>query len=77
MIWPAEPAASSFFRAEIFERPFATMRAHRMAFMDALILNLAERTPEVASFITWNARHFKGKSSLRVLTPEEYVVRAA
>ena len=48
-----------------------------MAFMDALILNLAERTPDVDAFITWNARHFKGKSSLRVLTPEEYVTRVS
>ena len=78
LIWPidpSDPTASSFFRAEIFERPFAKMRAQRMAFMDSLVLNLAERTPDVDYFITWNARHFKGKSSLRVLTPEEYVSR--
>jgi hypothetical protein len=80
VIWPidpAEPAVSSFFRAEIFERPFAKMRAQRMAFMDSLILNLAERTPDVDHFITWNAKHFKGKSPLSVLTPEEYVNRTS
>ena len=79
VIWPVDPSdpvASSFFRAEIFERPLAKMRAHRMAFMDSLVLNLAERSPDVDYFITWNARHFKGKSSLRVLTPEEYINRA-
>lgn len=43
------------------------------AFLDALILNLAERTPDVEGFITWNARHFKKKSSLKVLTPQEYL----
>ena len=53
------------------------MRAQRMAFMDSLVLNLAERTPDVDYFITWNARHFKGKSSLQVLTPEEYVNRSS
>lgn len=79
VIWPldpVDPAASAFFHAEIFERPFARMRAHRMAFMDALILNLAERTPNVEAFVTWNARHFKSKSTLHVYTPEEYVNRA-
>jgi hypothetical protein len=78
VIWPVDPSdptASSFFRAEIFERPFAKMRAQRMAFIDSLILNLAERTPDVDHFVTWNARHFKSKSSLRVLTPEEYAYR--
>ena len=41
--------------------------------MDALILGLAECAPEADAFITWNARHFKGKSSLKVLTPQEYL----
>ena len=78
VIWPAEldaPTASSFFRAEIFERPFAKMRTQRMAFLDSLILNLAERTPDVAYLITWNAKHFKDKSHLSVLTPEEYLAQ--
>ena len=30
---------------------------YRMAFMDALVLSLAERTPGVEQFVTWNARH--------------------
>ena len=76
VIWPVDPqeAAASFsFRAEIFERPFERMLAHRAAFLDALILGLAERAPDAEAFITWNARHFKGKSSLKVLTPQEYL----
>lgn len=80
VIWPVDPsdlAASAFFRAEIFERPFAKMREQRMAFMDSLILNLAERTPDIEYFITWNAKHFKDKSSLQVLTPEEYMSRVS
>jgi hypothetical protein len=80
VIWPMGPdeqdSAAASFRAEIFDRPFAKMRARRMAFMDALVLNLAERTPEVHLFVTWNARHFKDKSSLAVLTPEEYSKQA-
>jgi predicted nucleic-acid-binding protein len=76
IIWPVDPqdAAASFsFRAEIFERPFERMLAHRAAFMDALILGLAERAPEAEAFVTWNARHFKSKSALKVLTPQEYL----
>lgn len=67
-----QPGAISF-RAEIFDRPYARMKMHRMAFMDALVLNLAERTPGVEQFVTWNARHFKEKSTLTTLTPEEYL----
>jgi hypothetical protein len=76
IIWPVDPqdtTASFSFRAEIFERPFERMLTHRAAFMDALILGLAERAPEVEAFVTWNARHFKGKSALKVLTPQEYL----
>lgn len=76
VIWPVDPqeATASFsFRTEIFERPFERMLAHRAAFMHALILGLAERAPDAEAFITWNARHFKGKSSLKVLTPQEYL----
>lgn len=76
VIWPAETETSSaafFFRAEIYERPFAKMRVHRMAFMDSLVLGLAERSPGVKQVVTWNARHFRGKSTLSVLTPEEYL----
>ena len=81
VIWPVGPEeqtpAAVFFRAEIVDRPFAKMRAQRMAFMDALVLNLAERTPNVQHFVTWNARHFKGKSPLTVLTPEDYLRQVA
>ena len=40
-----------------------------MAFLDALIIGLAERTPDVKAFVTWNARHFRDKTLLTVLTP--------
>ena len=78
VIWPVDPdetEASLSFRAEIYERPFERMRVHRAAFMDALILNLAERTPNAECLVTWNARHFKEKSSLPVFTPQENLDR--
>ena len=77
VIWPIdqqETSAQFSFRTEIYERPFERMMTHRSGFVDSLILNLAERSPKAEVFITWNARHFKDKSTLKVLTPEEYLV---
>ncbi len=76
VIWPESTRnqdAEAFFRSEMFDRPFLKFRKQRMAFMDALILDLAERMPNAEYFVTWNARHFKQKTSLHVLTPSEYL----
>ncbi len=78
VIWPettADEDAESFFRDQIFDRPYAEFRTHRMAFMDALIIDLAERTPDIKYFVTWNARHFRSKTSLSVATPSEYLAQ--
>lgn len=79
VVWPFkpdDPLSFAGFRDEMFTRPFARMRAVRMPFVDAMILNLAERTPGISHFVTWNARHFQGKSTLAVLTPETYLTQA-
>lgn len=68
-----DQTADSFYRSEIFERAFAKMSREKMAYKDALILDLAERTPNVRQFVTWNAKHFKAKSTLTVITPAEYL----
>lgn len=47
----------------------------KMALSDALILQCAEATPRVDTFITWNTRHFTGKTRLKVLTPEEFLTQ--
>ncbi len=76
VIWPAQPdtpLSTATFRDEIFTRPFARMRAVNMPFMDSLILNLAERTPQAVCFVSWNARHFRDKSTLPVFTPAQYL----
>ena len=70
-----DPTATVNFKQEIFDQPYAKMRSHRMAFMDALAINLAEQTPGVTSFVTSNARHFKNKSTLQVFTPSEYLAQ--
>jgi len=47
--------------------------ARRMHFSDALILEIAE-SYSLSTFITWNKRHFEDKTTMRVLTPEEYLI---
>ena len=78
VIWDVdskEQVVPENWREIIYERPFQKMQSVRMAFMDALILSSAERAPDVECFVTWNAKHFKGKTSLTVLTPDEYLAR--
>lgn len=65
--------ADSFYRQEIFERAIAKISKEKMSYMDALALDLAERVPNVEYFVTWNAKHFKNKSTLVVVTPAEYL----
>jgi hypothetical protein len=74
VLWPKTNAmkAADFLTQRIVARSVAKMM-NRMAFLDALILCVAEEHPEVDTFITWNARHFKGKTSLLVQTPREYL----
>jgi hypothetical protein len=63
VLWPnpGTLGAQGFMFQEIYERPLARMQA------------LAERTPDVRVFVTWNARHFAGKTRLPVLTPAQYL----
>lgn len=75
VLWPesGDQTAEAFFQDEMYSRPFAKMQAQRMAFLDALVIGLAERAPDTESFITWNAKHFRGKTPLPVLTPPEFL----
>lgn len=78
VIWMADAGKKTeitSFQEELMDRPFQKMLTQHMAYMDALVLSLAERAPEVEYFVTWNAKHFKGKTKLSVLTPEEYLAR--
>ena len=78
IIWMADAEKRTqitSFHEELMDRPFQKMLTQRMSYVDALVLSLAERTPEVEHFITWNAKHFKGKTKLSVLTPEEFLAK--
>jgi hypothetical protein len=47
----------------------------RVSFGDALALLTVESHPDVDVFITWNARHFVGRTRLEVITPQEWLDR--
>jgi predicted nucleic acid-binding protein len=44
----------------------------RMTFADAVIPWIAEQY-EVENIITWNVKHFQNRTTIRVLTPSEYL----
>jgi hypothetical protein len=68
----ADRQAEEFFQHQIIDQPFIRMQEKRIPFLDALILGLIEQSPEVDVFVTWNVRHFRGKTPLTLLTPSEY-----
>ena len=75
ILWP-DPNYTSrhlFFEQVIYHLPLARMTTQPTAFLDALAIEVAERTPDVRAFVTWNARHFANKTRLRVLTPAQYL----
>jgi predicted nucleic-acid-binding protein len=67
-------SADLFFQNEFIDRPLARLQRQRIPFLDGLILDLLERVTAVETFVTWNARHYRGKTPLSVLTPEEYLL---
>ncbi len=40
---------------------------------DAVILWTLETNQDIESFITWNTKHFKEKTPIKILTPAEFV----
>lgn len=44
----------------------------KMAFLDAVILDLFEKS-NIEAFITWNAKDFKNKTKKQILTPMEFL----
>ncbi len=77
ILWPELNYTSQhlFFEQIIYHLPLARMMTQPTAFLDALAIEVAERTPDVRTFVTWNARHFAGKTRLPVLTPAEYLAQ--
>jgi len=75
VIYPATAnrTADEFFDSDLVKGPLQRMSRHPSPYLDSLILDLAEATENVRAFVTWNARHYQGRTSLRVMTPGEYV----
>jgi predicted nucleic acid-binding protein len=48
--------------------------ARRLSFGDALVAHALEVwTPGATAFVSWDARHFRGKIAPRALTPAEFI----
>lgn len=71
IIYPNLPAreAVEFWGSVVSESFLRIQRGMRLG--DAAILWALETNQEVDTFVTWNIKHFKGKTSLKILTPSE------
>ena len=65
-----------------FESPLPSLKASdlfkiismKTGFGDALIVRVIEKhVPGAARFVSWNAQHFRGRLSIRTLTPREFL----
>jgi predicted nucleic acid-binding protein len=67
-VWPETRRVS-------FEADDVTARLTRqMKLGDALLLTAAETCrPRVSTFVTWNARDFRGRTTLTVVTPQQFL----
>ena len=63
------------FATTIFNKLEMVRLYRRMKLGDALVLMVAESHPQVDTFVTWNAKHFRDKTHLFVLTPSEFLRR--
>lgn len=64
-------AADWFMR---FSRRLFQLYARKMTWGDAVLLKTAEDYA-VDAIITWNPKHFQGRTTIAVVTPEEYLSR--
>ncbi len=73
IIYPNLPArdAVEFWASVVSESFLRIERGMRLG--DAAILWALETNREVDTFVTWNTKHFKGKTSLKILTPSEFL----
>jgi len=57
------------FVEQLFDNVFEKI-IMKMSFSDALILSVAEEH-SCSKFVTWNVKHFEGRTDIPVKTPEE------
>ncbi len=61
------------FVEQLFDKAFEKISL-KMNFIDAIILNVAEEH-NCSKFVTWNVKHFEGRTDIPVRTPEELSVQ--
>lgn len=66
-----ELLASSWFD-QFFIKEVLSKTKEKVTLPDAMIVNIAELY-DLSQFVTWNTRHFRGKTTLEVLTPSDYL----
>ena len=59
-----------------FSNQMFELLGRKMTWGDAVLLKTAEDY-EVAAIITWNKKHFENRTTIRTLTPEEYLMTQA
>ena len=70
MLFPKTSYASpDDFIEQLFDNVFEKITL-KMSFSDALILSIAEEH-SCSKFVTWNVKHFEGRTDIPVKTPEE------
>jgi len=62
-------ASPDDFIEQLFDNVFNKI-IMKMSFSDALILSVAEEH-SCSKFVTWNVKHFEGRTDIPVKTPEE------
>lgn len=65
--------APQFFQREFVVRPLQRMSRQPIPYVDGLILGVAEQVQDAEAFVTWNKRHYQGKTPLPVLTPADFI----
>jgi hypothetical protein len=60
---------NDFWASLVSESFLRIQRGMRLG--DATILWTLETNQEVDTFVTWNTKHFNGKTSIKILTPSE------
>lgn len=73
VLFPHFPAQSEkeFWSVLVSECLFRIQKGLRLG--DAAILWTLETSNDVDTFVTWNAKHFTGKTFIKVLTPAEFL----
>lgn len=72
VLYPKVPAPfSEEILTHLVARTFVRV-LRKMNFSDALILTTAESF-NVSTLVTWNVKHFENRTTIQVITPEEFL----